>query len=345
MLPANFKKHMKVIPDPKVGDERRLELSEDQIRKGTHLPRGVMFEDMDASMVEFFEYKLSITLNWEVLPVILLTIQRWSEFSQTWEFSDEFKNIKIPFVTIVRQPDPQQGENQGGYWNIPGDRVWSVHKVPTWNGNRVGMSIYKIPQPSPVDLVYDVRVFTSKMRDLNKVATVIHKEFSDRQSYIWPNHHPLPLHLEDVSDESTVDDFENRRFYVQDYNFVLNGFILDEEDFKIEPAIDRAVFNVSIEEQQLAPVFKLNRVDGDDQVVNFNVIIKPYGPNHFETTMEYDVDFRSLTIVENTSFVDYEVNGVSVVLPFTINRGDKLGVRAQRNPIKMSRFIIRGYLL
>ncbi len=41
MLPKNFKKHMDITPDPKVGDERRLELSEDQIRNGAHLPRGV----------------------------------------------------------------------------------------------------------------------------------------------------------------------------------------------------------------------------------------------------------------------------------------------------------------
>ncbi len=344
MLPKNFKKHMDITPDPKVGDERRLELSEDQIRNGAHLPRGVSFEDMDSSMVDFFEEKLGVTINGEKIPVILLTIQRWSEFSQTWQFSDEYKNIKIPFITIVRQPNPQQGENQGGLWNIPGDRVWAVHKVPTWNSNRVGMSVYKIPQPSPVDLEYDVRIFTSKMRDLNKVATAVHKEFDDRQSYVWPNNHPLPLHLEDVTDESTVDDFENRRFYVQDYNFTLKGFLLDEDDFVITPVIDRAELNFDIIESQLRPVFKMNRCESDKNV-NFNVIMKPFGGSSFDTTMEYNVEFNNINVVENVTGVDFYINNQPVMIPFVIKRGEELKINVTRNGFLMSRFVLKGYLL
>jgi len=169
MIPKNFRKNISITPVIE-GLERRQELAEDLIRKGTHLPRGVMLEDIDGSVIDFVKKELSVVINGEEIPVILLTIQRWSEFSQTWKFTDEFKNIKIPFITIVRQPDVQVGTNQNSLWNIPGKPLYTHVKVPTWNGNRVGMSLYKIPQPTSVGINYDVRLFTSKMRDLNKFS-------------------------------------------------------------------------------------------------------------------------------------------------------------------------------
>ena len=52
---------------------------------------------------------------WRVkVPVIFLSIQRWAEFAKTWQFSDENKNIKMPFITIVRKPDAQVGTNYAG---------------------------------------------------------------------------------------------------------------------------------------------------------------------------------------------------------------------------------------
>ena len=52
------------------------------------------------------------------VPVIFLTLQRWSEFTKTWQFTDEHKDIQMPFISIVRNPDIQPGQNQAGLWNI-----------------------------------------------------------------------------------------------------------------------------------------------------------------------------------------------------------------------------------
>ena len=137
----------------KIGPERRKELLDGIADKGTFLPKGVLEEDMDQSVVEFIgsDKGLSITADGKKVPVIFLTIQRWTEFSKTWQHSDKYKNIELPFITVVRKPDIQQGQNQAGLWNIPGNRTYTYYKVPTNDGIRHGVDLYKVPQPTPVE--------------------------------------------------------------------------------------------------------------------------------------------------------------------------------------------------
>ena len=205
------------IVNSKIGPPRRQEILDGIADNGTFLPRGVLVEDMDQTFLEYFKSDtgLGLTIDGEKVPVIFLTIQRWTEFTKTWEFTDEYKNIKMPFITIVRKPDIQVGENQAGLWNIPGNRTYTYMKIPTWDGVRHGITLYQIPQPTSIDIFYEVRLFTNRMKDLNRFNINLQKAFHSRQSYINVNGHPMPLHLDSIGDESNIDDFENRRFYVQ----------------------------------------------------------------------------------------------------------------------------------
>jgi hypothetical protein len=101
------------------------------------------------------------------------------------------------------------------------------------------VDIYKIPQPIPVDIYYEVRIFAYRQQDLNRFNTIILKHFQSRQAYTIVNGHYLPIILEDTSDESELTDLESKRFYVQLYSFMLQGFILDPEDFEVTPGISR----------------------------------------------------------------------------------------------------------
>ena len=244
-LPKGYKTNISIRNDA-VGVERRHDMTRKIMAGSGYIPRGVMYEDIDTTVIDFIKNDLSLVLEGETVPVIFLTIQRWTEFSKTWEFGDEYGNIKMPFITIVRKPDPQPGENQAGLWNIPGYKTYTTVKVPTITNGREGFTMYQIPQPTAVDIEYEVRLFCNKMRDLNEFNSKIQKKFSSRQHYVFPNDHPMPLHLESVSDESTISDFENRRFYVQFFEFTLLSYILDEKQFKIIPAIDRVVLTSDI---------------------------------------------------------------------------------------------------
>ena len=213
-VPKGFKTNININPS-KIGPDRRQEILDGITDNGTFLPRGVSEEDMDEAFVDFINNELGITIDGQKVPVLFLTIQRWSEFSKTWKFTDNYKDIQLPFITVVRQPDIQQGQNQAGLWNIPGNRTYTYMKVPTWDGIRNGVDLYKVPQPTSVDITYEVRLFTNRMRDLNKFNSKTQKAFQSRQAYLNTKGHPMPVHLENISDESNIDDFENRRFYVQ----------------------------------------------------------------------------------------------------------------------------------
>ena len=352
MIPKNFRKNIGIAPIIE-GLERREELAEDIVRKGTHLPRGVMLEDIDKSVIEFMRDELSIVINGEAVPVLLITSQRWSEFSQSWKFTDEFKNIKIPFIIVVRNPDIQIGTNQNSLWNIPGKPVYTHMRVPTWNGNRVGMSLYKIPQPTSVDVNYDVRLFTTKMRDLNKFSVRTQTMFNSRQSYIFPNKHPQPLHLEGVNDESTMDDFEDRRFYAQAYEFLLKGYILNEEDFIIEPAVDRGLLFTELLDSEkgvsIDKLYKINIYNSDDQI-NYKVslnklhsdLIPTFTGDTILTTVSQDMVFDELEIIQNISTLDLVLDGVGVSIPFNATKNQKLEFNITRNYNKKAKFIIKG---
>ena len=68
------------------------------IDKDAYLPKGVLHIDLDAGFKNFVSEEMALVLNGEQVPVFMMGIQKWSEFSKTWRFSDEYKNIKIPFI-------------------------------------------------------------------------------------------------------------------------------------------------------------------------------------------------------------------------------------------------------
>jgi len=245
-MPKGFRKQLK-LTSQKVGVSRREELLHNISDDNGFLPQGVHIKDMDASFVEFVKDELKIEIDGETVPVIFLTIQRYADFTKTWKFTDDYKNIKMPFITVVRNPDIQKGTNYAGLGNIPGHHHWSYYKVPTNDGARLGMDIYKIPQPTSVDITYEVRFFSNKMSDVNVIHNKVQRTFNAIQAYIYPKGHFMPVTLPTISDESNIEDFENRRFYVQTFEMLLAGYILDEEDFVVEPSINRTMIMNEIE--------------------------------------------------------------------------------------------------
>jgi hypothetical protein len=347
-MPKGYKTNID-ITQGKIGFPRRQEILDGIADKGTYLPRGVMEEDMDQSFVEFMNLDegLSISVDGAKIPVIFLTIQRWTEFSRTWQFSDKYKNIELPFITIVRKPDIQQGQNQAGLWNIPGKQTYTYMKVPTWDGVRRGVDLYKVPQPTAVDLTYEVRLFTNKMKDLNKFNGKIQRAFQSRQCYINVNGHPMPLHLETIGDESNIEDFENRRFYVQMFEMKLLGYILDEEDYEVIPTINRSVLTMEVDDTRIynnvifEPLKKGN-------VVTYSFVWKPKSEPQFSFTALYDVNFTQLVDIEYLSRIVITVNGVGVfdgtVLssPLIIFANDVINIRVYKNFLATGTFKLIG---
>jgi hypothetical protein len=349
VVPKNFKTNINIQPNH-FGLERREDILHGIEDKGTFLPRGVNEEDMDETFIEFIKNGLLLTIDGIVVPVIFLTIQRWTEYTKTWEFTDKYKDIKLPFISIVRKPDIQTGQNQAGLWNIPGGRTYTYIKVPTWDGSRSGVDLYKVPQPTSVDITYEVRIFTERMKDLNKFNTKIQRAFQSRQSYINVKGHPMPVHLENISDESNIEDFENRRFYVQHFEMKLLGYLLDEDDFEVIPTINRTFVSLELDENKaLHSVIFDPCVNGS--TVNYTFVFKPRAEVQYSFNSQYDTTFTQLTNVEGITNITIIVNNITVVNgltidnPLIINANDDVTVKIVKNHLIVGKFQLIGYTI
>jgi len=341
-LPKNYRKYVNITPH-KQGFEQRQSILDDIANKGTYLPKGILHEDMDGEIINYLNNDIDLSLAGEKVPVIFLSAQRWAEFSKTWQYTDIDKNIKLPFITIVRKPDAQQGTNYAGSFNIPGRPTFTYMKIPTWDGNRKGYDMYKIPQPVSVDIMYEVRLFCNRMRDLNLMNRKMLTSFSALEKYIKVNGHPIPLILDSVGDESSISNLDERKYYVQLFTIKMMGYLLDEDDFVITPAINRAVSFYEISEELYRASYQVN-LDTKNSGICINVFFK-VGTSNVTIPVDVSATYNDLTVT-NTNSVLFKKNGSIVTLPFTVNNGDQLYIKVNKTDVsKSSEVEINGILL
>ena len=156
---------------------RRQELLDRITKSDTYLPDSILHDDLDLGMLDFIKENFKIVSDGEQIPIIpkILTIQRWAELENSWEFVDEDRNIKLPFIAIIRQPDVQPGTNPVTQRTIPDRDTFFYASVPTWNGTQLGADIYRIPQPVAVDITFEVTIVCTKFRELNKFNQKVYK--------------------------------------------------------------------------------------------------------------------------------------------------------------------------
>jgi hypothetical protein len=191
-------------------------------------------------MLDFVKNDLKVVSEGEVIPMvdIIITTQNWSQYVETALFVDLDYNPSPPFITVVRQPEVKFGTNPSLQYTIPDRKQFYYASVPTWNGNEQGMDIYTIPQPVPVDINYSVKIICNRMRELNQLNKVVMQKFSSRQAYTFIKGQYVPIILNNISDESQMN-LDSRKYYIQNYDFTMLGYLIDEEEFEVKPAIAR----------------------------------------------------------------------------------------------------------
>ena len=100
------------------------------------------------------------------------------------------------------------------------------------------MDIYTIPQPVPVDINYSVKIICNRMRELNQLNKIIMQKFSSRQAYTFIKGQYVPIVLQNITDESQMQ-IDARKYFIQNYDFTMLGYLIDEEEFEVKPAIAR----------------------------------------------------------------------------------------------------------
>lgn len=234
MLRKKYKNYLNIHPTPDP-IERRMNITKEALHKGTPLPKPVVYEDIDEAFKKWVEEDLMISFEGKRLPTMtLFSNQRFSEYLQSWQFLDENNNVLLNFKTVNRENNPQQGSQYAKNYNIPGDRFYLMSReVATDEAGRKYFIDYKMKQPFNVDLVYRINIVASRLELLNEFNLMVLDKFKSKQVYIAPNGYYMSMVLDSISDESkySVDD---RQFFNQSFSITLRGYIIKEDDMRVE---------------------------------------------------------------------------------------------------------------
>jgi hypothetical protein len=235
------------------------------------------------------------------------------------------------FKTITRTGDGKSGSQQGGYWNIPNGRYYTLfRKTVLDDDGSEHVEVYSMRQPVAVDLSYRVNFVTNVFEMINEFNMRIHSLFQSRQCYIRPNGRYVPLILEEVNDETEYS-IENRKFFVQSVVIKAMAYITRQDDYKVskfakEPRLynnelkKKRKVNVEVDEYPPEPEVKHTTVE-------INISFEPF-KNRVEFDMDDDVEIQN-GIKDNIRQFRMHINGtpMSGNDRFSLRNGDNVRIR------------------
>ena len=167
------------------------------------------------------------------------------EFSKTWKFTDDDKNVPTPYIT-VRRTSKAPGTRIGGKARVPQPRKFRYMNVPILDEGEVIYLMFKMPEPTNVDMTFDVSLFTKYRVDVNKYDQQVLKNFASKQDYVFVKGTPFPLMLDSMDEANSIENIDGDRFYVSKYTLKLLGFIQDEKEFEITKTVRKAKIGISV---------------------------------------------------------------------------------------------------
>jgi hypothetical protein len=210
---------------------------DDSFKNNNYLPQKLLLEDIDGGMRDFL-VNLRISVedgdgNNIKVPVIFLTQERWAEFKMNWEhLKDESgEEIRMPFMTLKRKSVKRGSAPLKR--TIPKKLKFNFVKVPSTDGVLAGYELYKIPQPTWVDVEYELRFVSHYIQGINiSYEKMLEEAYSDGQGYMKINGYNVPSVLGDPSEDNTVDSIDSDRYFQIIYPLTVYSRIVDPSKFE-----------------------------------------------------------------------------------------------------------------
>ena len=300
---------VKLTDDTVYGKDRHRSYTKTILQDAPIFPKPLEYEDIDNAMFNFVDEYIPMVIKGKSAPTFTLySNQRFSEYSQSWEHTDEDGNLLMNFKTISRENNPKPGENQGGYWNIPGNKRHTllIRDVLEDNGEEA-YEIYSMGQPFAVDLTYRISIITDLFENINAFNQKINDLFKARQCYIRPNGHFLPVTLEDIND-NTEYTISERKFYNQAVTVKVMAYIISEDDFKIEKKPKRIKLFMQGDVRRPKPEINIDEFFNDKIGHTEIELTIDFQAFHTKTNFDIDTDF----IVERTELYNIRNYRLSV---------------------------------
>lgn len=230
----------------KYGMDRIEELMQATDVKTKYLPRTILLEHMDEAVFNYVSQdSMKAVIDGKPVPTFYLDNDRWGEFSKTWKFMDNDKNVPTPYIT-VRRIDKQAGTRLGTKYRVPQPRKFRYLDIPILDEGEVIYLRFKMPEPTNVDMIYEIALFTKYRVDVNLYDEQVLKNFGSRQEYLFINGNPLPLLFEGFAESNSIENIDGDRFFISKYALKLLGFIQDEKEFEIVKTTRTPKFGYSV---------------------------------------------------------------------------------------------------
>jgi len=218
-----------------------------------YLPSKCLLEDIDGGVNDFIN-SLDVSViddtgRLKKVPLIYIGNELWAERKMNWANmrGEDGEEITRPFMAL-RRVSVLKGTSPGKY-TIPVKKKFTYTRVPAFDGTLKGYYIYKIPQPTYVDVVYELRFVCSYMEDVNIFYEKMYEQgYSDGQGYIFYskiNGYNIPTKIENGSEENQTDDIQQERMFQIVFPITAHGKLVDPTKFEKVNTITKIAIKVS----------------------------------------------------------------------------------------------------
>jgi len=215
-----------------------------------YLPQKLGYEDLNLGLKNFFE-SLNFSLEFEngniqKVPIYWIPQELWAERKQNWKDmrNEHGEEITRPYITLGKT-----GTGKGTAptkRTIPKKMKFQFLKVPKFDGTLKGYDVYKISQPTWVDVKYDLMFVTHYQQDVDAFHELIQRDaFSDGQAYLKINGYNIPVLADTPSDEDDFNEITSERLYQITYPLLLHGKLIDPTKFQKINTITKISIKIS----------------------------------------------------------------------------------------------------
>lgn len=214
-----------------------------------YLPQGIFLEDIDLAIINFIK-DLNLTVedetgNQKTVPVIFIAQELWAERKMNWkDFRFEYgEELSRPFIAISRKAvKPGTSPLKR---TIPVKKQFKFVKVPTFDGTLKSYSLYKIPQPTWVDVEYDMIFVAHYMVDVNAYyEKVLRDGYSNGQGYLNINGHHITSKISDPS-QTQEEELASEKIFQITVPITVHGKLLDPSTFEKVNTINKIAIKIS----------------------------------------------------------------------------------------------------
>jgi hypothetical protein len=126
------------------------------------------------------------------------------------------------------------------------------------------------------------------------------QKFSSRQAYTFIKGQYVPIIMTNISDESQMS-LESRKYYVQSYDFTMLGYLIDEEEFEVKPAIARVAQVMEFDTSTFKKRRNKSPENPDEFLYNFLYVV---GNDTLSDVVAYTAN---LTWADSSNIESYDV--------------------------------------